>query len=151
MQHGNPPYFTPRFFTEIGQAMPENIFLATAHPDQSLAIPPIAASLLMVQPTPEGLVAYGRYWGAVAHVPFLHFELAYYTPIAWAIAQKVCRFEGGAQGEHKMARGFEPISVGSMHWISEPRFKDAVSRFLEREGEGMEGYLSELNDRLPFK
>ena len=151
LQHGNPPYFTPDFFTQLAHQMPASIVVATAHPDQSLENAPIAASLLMVQQTAQGPVAYGRYWGALVSVPFLHFELAYYTPIDWAIRQKVQRLEGGAQGEHKMARGFEPVPVASVHWISEPRFRDAVSRFLEREGKGMEGYLSELNDRLPFK
>ena len=151
LQHGNPPYFTPDFFRQIARAMPASLVVATAHPGRSLANAPIAASLLMLQQTAQGTIAYGRYWGALLSVPFLHFELAYYTPIEWAIAQKVQRLEGGAQGEHKMARGFEPVPVASVHWISEPRFRDAVSRFLEREGQGMEGYLSELNDRLPFK
>jgi len=151
LAHGNPPYFSRDFFAEIAQAIPDQIVIATAHPDGDLEAAPVAASLLMTQPTAEGLVAYGRYWGSLVQVSMLHFELAYYTPIEWGIATGLQRIEGGAQGEHKMARGFEPVPVLSSHWISEPRFRDAVARFLAREGQGMEGYLSELNDRLPFK
>jgi uncharacterized protein len=151
LAHGNPPYLSRAFFQSIAREIPEQIVIATAHPDHNLQAPPVAASLLMTQPTAEGQVAYGRYWGSLVQVSMLHFELAYYTPIEWGIATGVLRIEGGAQGEHKMARGFEPVPVLSSHWISEPRFRDAVARFLAREGQGMEGYLSELNDRLPFK
>ncbi|MEY3543577.1 MAG: hypothetical protein RIQ29_985, partial [Pseudomonadota bacterium] len=76
-------------------------------------------------------VLYGRYWGAVSRVDCLHFEVAYYAPIAWAIAQGCKRFEGGAQGEHKLARGFTPAKTYSAHWLREPRFADAVARFLD--------------------
>jgi predicted N-acyltransferase len=81
----------------------------------------------------------------------LHFELSYYTPLEWAIANGIARFEGGAQGEHKMARGFEPIRTYSSHWLADGDFRVAVDRFLQREGMGMAHYRSELEERLPFK
>ncbi|MEY3993268.1 MAG: hypothetical protein RLZZ113_373, partial [Pseudomonadota bacterium] len=74
-----------------------------------------------------------------------------YAPIAWAIAQGCKRFEGGAQGEHKLARGFTPTKTYSAHWLREPRFADAVARFLERESEGIERYVNELEERSPIR
>jgi len=84
-------------------------------------------------------VAYGRYWGALERVDCLHFEACYYQPLQWCIANGVSRFEGGAQGEHKMAR------------LAHPAFADAVERFLEREGQGIENYLEHLEGRSPFR
>ena len=94
---------------------------------------------------------YGRYWGALEDINCLHFETAYYQPLEFCIEQKIAWFEGGAQGEHKMARGFLPQKTWSAHWLAHPAFADAVERFLEREGGGMENYLSELNERNPFR
>ena len=94
---------------------------------------------------------YGRYWGAVAPVPFLHFETAYYQAIEAAIELRIPIIEGGAQGEHKMARGFLPHETVSCHWLAEPAFADAVERFLQREGGMIDGYLDELNDRSPLR
>ena len=96
-------------------------------------------------------VAYGRYWGALERVDCLHFEACYYQPLAWCIANGYQRFEGGAQGEHKMARALLPVKTSSAHWLAHPAFADAVARFLEREGEGIEDYLGELEGRSPFK
>ena len=96
-------------------------------------------------------MAYGRYWGAVEHVPLLHFEACYYQPLDWCIAQRYRRFEGGAQGEHKMARGLLPVRTNSAHWLAHPRFASAVSDFLEREGAGIDAYVDELRERNPFK
>ena len=96
-------------------------------------------------------IAYGRYWGAIERISCLHFEVAFYSPIEWAIKEKIARIEGGAQGEHKLARGFEPNLTGSVHWVSDPNFRVAVKTFLSREDNGVENYFSELNDRNPFK
>ena len=96
-------------------------------------------------------MAYGRYWGALQHIPCLHFELCYYAPLAWCIEQGLQRFEGGAQGEHKMARGLMPVTTWSAHWLRDPRFADAVERYLARESAGIDAYVDELNDRAPFK
>ena len=94
---------------------------------------------------------FGRYWGALEHVPCLHFETAYYQPLEFCIEQGIAVFEGGAQGEHKMARGFLPTRTWSAHWLAHPAFADAVERFLEREAGGIDDYIDELNDRSPFK
>ena len=100
--------------------------------------------------TPQG-TAYGRYWGALERVDCLHFEACYYQPIAWCIERGIAHFEGGAQGEHKMARALLPVVTPSAHWIAHPSFADAISRFLDREGEGMAGYLQELQAHSPLR
>ena len=95
--------------------------------------------------------AYGRYWGALERVDCLHFEACYYQPLAWCIAHGFDSFEGGAQGEHKMARALLPVKTTSAHWLAHPSFADAVERFLEREGEGIANYMEDLERRNPFK
>ena len=84
-------------------------------------------------------------------MPLLHFEACYYRPLEWCIASGYGRFEGGAQGEHKMARGLMPVQTFSAHWLAHPRFARAIEDFLAREGAGVLGYLDELNERAPFK
>jgi hypothetical protein len=97
------------------------------------------------------LTAYGRYWGALARVDCLHFEACYYQPLQWCIEHGYQSFEGGAQGEHKMARALLPVKTTSAHWLAHPSFADAVERFLEREGAGIENYMGELEQRSPFR
>ena len=142
-EHYSTPYLNLDFFLRIGVAMPENILLVIAERDGK----PIASSLLIHNQ--QSL--YGRYWGAVEHHPCLHFETAYYQPLEFCIEQKIAAFEGGAQGEHKMARGFLPQQTWSAHWLAHPDFADAVERFLAREGEGVSTYVDELNERNPFR
>ena len=84
-------------------------------------------------------------------VDCLHFEACYYQPLEWCIANGVARFEGGAQGEHKMARALLPIQANSAHWLAHPGFAEAVERFLEREGDGISQYLGDLQERSPFR
>jgi len=96
-------------------------------------------------------VAYGRYWGALERVDCLHFEACYYQPLQWCIEHGYQRFEGGAQGEHKMARALLPVKTTSAHWLAHPAFADAVARFLEREDQGISNYLDDLKQRSPFK
>jgi len=112
-----------------------------------IAMPWLAMAFFLV----GGGTLYGRYWGAVVHIPCLHFEACYYRPLAWCIANGYTRFEGGAQGEHKMARGLLPVQTWSAHWLAHPQFARAVGDFLEREGASVAGYLDELNERRPFK
>ena len=100
---------------------------------------------------PAAPVAYGRYWGALERVDCLHFEACYYQPIDWCIRHGVARFEGGAQGEHKMARAMMPVPTASHHWLAHPAFADAVGRFLAREAEGIDGYMEHLENRSPFR
>jgi predicted N-acyltransferase len=142
-EHRSTPYLNLDFFLRIAKDMPDNLLLTIAIKDNT----PIAASLVIHDET----TLYGRYWGAIAHVDCLHFEAAYYQPLEFCIEQKLTTFEGGAQGEHKMARGFLPQKTWSAHWLSHPSFYEAVERFLEREATGIDHYLGELNDRNPFK
>ncbi len=144
-EHHSTPYLTRDFFARMAKTMPENWLLFVASKEGER----IAASLICIDP--ERRSAFGRYWGAVEHIPCLHFEACYYRPLAWCIANGYQRFEGGAQGEHKMARGLLPVQTWSAHWLAHPQFAQAVGDFLEREGNGVASYISELNDRRPFK
>jgi uncharacterized protein len=144
-EHRSTPYLSRDFFKEMASAMEENWLLFVAYQNGQR----IAASLIGIDPANR--LAYGRYWGAVTHIPNLHFEACYYQPLDWCIAQHYLRFEGGAQGEHKMARGLAPVQTWSAHWLAHPQFSEAVSAFLARENKGMEGYMDGLNERLPFK
>jgi predicted N-acyltransferase len=109
----------------------------------------IAASLVAVDA--EARVAWGRYWGAVEHLPCLHFDACYYRPLAWCLEHGYRRFEGGAQGEHKMARGLLPVRTTSAHWLRHPRFAAAVADFLASERAGLARYIDELGERSPFR
>jgi uncharacterized protein len=154
-EHGNPPYLTPAFFEAMADTMPENWVMFTAQ----LSGTDIATSLIAVSAsnTPATSqsgsknVAYGRYWGALQRVDSLHFDACYYQPLQWCIENGFDSFEGGAQGEHKMARGLLPVVTPSAHWLAHPQFADAVARFLEREGQGVSGYVEHLEGRNPFR
>ncbi len=141
--HHSTPYLNLDFFERIGRAMPHNILLVIAEREGKA----IAASLVIHDRT----TLFGRYWGELQHVPCLHFETAYYQPLEFCIERKIAVFEGGAQGEHKMARGFLPTETWSAHWLAHPAFSDAIERFLARENGGVEAYIDELNERNPFK
>ena len=150
LEHGNAPYLTPDFFQRMATTMPENWLLFVAE----RASNPIACSLIALQPqasSADGRVAYGRYWGALERVDCLHFEACYYQPLDWCIEHGFQRFEGGAQGEHKMARALMPVRTTSAHWIAEPAFEAAIENFLQREGTGIAHYLDELQERTPFR
>ncbi len=94
---------------------------------------------------------FGRYWGATRYVPGLHFEACYYQGIEHAIAHGLARFEGGAQGEHKLSRGLLPVRTWSAHWLAHPEFAQAVASYLRREARGVEEYIDELNESAPFR
>lgn len=145
LEHGNPPYLSRDFFARLAETMPEHWLLFIAEHGGR----PIASSLIAIDS--ERRVAYGRYWGALQRVDCLHFEACYYQPLQWCIAQGYQRFEGGAQGEHKMARALLPVKTTSAHWLAHPAFAEAVDRFLEREGEGVAQYLEHLAARNPLK
>jgi len=147
-EHGNPPYLTRDFFRRMAGTMPEAWLLFIAERNGK----PMAASLIALSTQSDRpLVAYGRYWGALERVDCLHFEACYYQPLAWCIEHGAQRFEGGAQGEHKMARALMPVKTTSAHWLAHPSFADAVERFLEREGAGIENYMDHLGERSPFR
>ena len=142
-EHGNAPYLNRDFFQRMQDTMPENWVLFIAEKNGQR----MACSLIGL----GNNVAYGRYWGALERVDCLHFEACYYQPIAWCIAKGVERFEGGAQGEHKMARALMPIKANSAHWLAHPGFADAVEKYLEKEGHGVAAYLENLEGRSPLK
>lgn len=152
-EHHSSPYLNLDFFRMIGATMPENLLLVLAE----RAGAPIASSLLVYERNASPLrgqgkgVLYGRYWGALEHVPCLHFETAYYQPLEFCIEAGVAAFEGGAQGEHKMARGFLPTLTHSTHWLAHPAFADAVARFLDSEAGGIHRYMDELREHDPFR
>ncbi len=141
--HHSTPYLTRAFFLELARAMPETLLLVIAKSGHR----PIASALALF----DDRRLYGRYWGAVETVPCLHFETSYYQMIEFAIERRLAVFEGGAQGEHKLARGFEPVTTFSSHWLSHPAFNEAVQRYLAREHGGIEAYVDELNERSALK
>lgn len=143
--HHSKPYLTRDFFARMASDMPEHWLLFTARRGDER----VASSLIALDPSRQA--AFGRYWGAVEHIPNLHFDACYYQPLAWCIEHGYQRFEGGAQGEHKMARGLMPTPTASSHWLAHPSFADAVNDFLAQEGQAMAGYLSELNEHAPYK
>ena len=144
-EHGNAPYLTPAFFEAMRTEMSAHWLLIVAEREGR----DIAASLIGLD-RPAG-VAYGRYWGALERVDCLHFEACYYQVIEWCIAQGFVRFEGGAQGEHKLARALLPVTTTSAHALSHPAFEDAVRRYLAREGDGLSAYVQDLQQRSPLK
>jgi predicted N-acyltransferase len=135
------------FFQDWGKQMPEYLHLIIAEKEGY----PIAASLLVVDKKARIPTAYGRYWGSIEYIPCLHFETAYYQAIEYCIREGIQVFEGGAQGQHKMARGFLPVTVQSAHWIKDPEFATAVERFLKRESAGIGAYVDELAEHSPLK
>jgi uncharacterized protein len=145
LEHGNAPYLNRAFFHRMATDMPQNWLMFIAEREGQ----PIASSLIALDSARR--VAYGRYWGALERVDCLHFEACYYQPLTWCIAHGIERFEGGAQGEQKMARALLPTRTTSAHWLAHPAFADAVGRFLEREDEGIGSYLTHLNSRSPLK
>jgi uncharacterized protein len=143
--HHSSPYLTRAFFAAMARTMPEHWVLFLARRGEV----PIGCSLIAVDPRRR--IAYGRYWGATEFVPCLHFEACYYQPLAWCLQHGYQRFEGGAQGEHKMARGLLPVRTSSAHWLGDARFAAAVADFLGAEGAHVESYVDELRERNPFK
>ena len=141
--HRSSPYLNLNFFLRIGATLAPHLAMVLAERDAR----PIACALFLQ----DGTTLYGRYWGAVEHVPLLHFECCYYQAIEFAIARGLQIFEGGAQGEHKIFRGLMPVETFSAHWLAHPRFARAVESFLEREGTGIDRYVNELCEHSPFK
>ncbi|APV52445.1 GNAT family N-acetyltransferase [Betaproteobacteria bacterium GR16-43] len=141
--HRSTPYLNRAFFGLLGERMPGNVLLVIAERDGF----PIAAALDLFSAS----AFYGRYWGAMDYVPGLHFEACYYQAMEFCIERRIPLFEGGAQGEHKHARGFLPSVTRSFHWLAHPAFERAVDDYLAREGSHIAEYVDELNDHSPFK
>jgi uncharacterized protein len=142
-QHHSTPYLNRAFFRRLAQSMPGNVLLIVG----TRGGEPVCAALNIH----NGTTLWGRYWGASQFVPGLHFEACYYQAIEFCIARGIRLFEGGAQGEHKLARGFLPVPTCSAHWLAHPQFSAAVEAFLAREARGIDAYVGELNEHTPFK
>jgi uncharacterized protein len=142
-QHRSTPYLTRAFFDEISRNMPQSILLMIA----TVAGERVASTLNFY----SNDTLYGRYWGATQFISGLHFELCYYQAQQFCIAENIQYFEGGAQGEHKLARGFKPRPTCSFHKIVHPEFEHAIKDFLDREASGVAAYTTELEARVPFK
>ena len=138
------PYLTRAFFTMLGQRMADQVLLIMARRDGRW----IAGALNLI----GGDCLYGRHWGCVEEVPFLHFEVCYYQAIEWAIDHGLPRVEAGAQGQHKIARGYLPRPVYSAHYIADPILREPVERFLAQERAGVEQEMEWLEEEYsPFK
>ncbi len=142
-EHRATPYLNHDFFFRLGRDMGEQVCLIMALREGR----PIASALNLW----HAGRAYGRYWGALEFVPGLHFETCYYQSIAFCIAQGIAVFEGGAQGEHKLARGLMPVRTVSLHRMADARFAEAIGRFLQREARGIEHYRHELEEHAPYR
>ncbi len=137
------PYLTRAFFDEVHRTMRDDVLLVLAERDGTA----IAGALNFIGRD----TLFGRYWGCTEHHPFLHFELCYYQAMDWAIANGLDRVEAGAQGEHKLARGYLPTPVHSLHWIADPSFRAAVARYLEAERSAIGEEIEVLTAYGPFR
>ncbi len=137
------PYLTRRFFDLLGEAMGDRVLLMLAERDGV----PIAGALNLIGDD----TLYGRYWGSTEEVPFLHFELCYYQAIDAAIARGLKTVEAGAQGEHKLARGYTPVATYSAHYIPDAGFRRAIADYLEREREAVAADRDCLQELTPFR
>jgi len=142
-EYGNRPALTLAFLRHLAREMPRSLVLMLAERDDRT----IAGALCLR----GGDTLYGRYWGAVEHHPGLHFETCYYQGIDYCLREGVRRFEPGAQGEHKLARGFLPTLVRSRHWVAEPAFRDALARWCADERDAVLAYGQTLTSSSPFR
>lgn len=140
---GHDGYLNERFFQQLGAVMPEQIVMAQARRNGQWS----AAALYLK----DSSTLYGRYWGADEEYDALHFECCYYQGVEYAIAKRLLRFDPGAQGEHKIGRGFTPVLTQSFHYLEEPAFSSAIQRFLAEEKEHVRAYCAEARRQLPFK
>jgi uncharacterized protein len=141
--HGGIPYLTREFFHALGETMADRVLLVVARQQRE-----VVAMALNLR---DGNILYGRYWGGRSDIRDLHFETCYYTPIEYCIAQGITLYEAGAQGEHKIARGFAPVRTYSSHWLRDARLRRAVADFLVREQHHVGYYIDELNEHSPFR
>jgi predicted N-acyltransferase len=137
------PYLNRRFFSLIGERMADRVLLVMAYRSGQ----PIAGALNLIGAD----ALYGRYWGATEPQPFLHFELCYHQAVDYAIAHKLARVEAGAQGDHKLARGYVPVTTHSAHYISDTNFRRAVETYLKRERAEVERMAEALADMTPYR
>ena len=137
------PYLTRSFFRLLAERMPERLLFIVAERGGE----PIAGALNMI----GGDALYGRYWGCAEDVPFLHFELCYHQAVEFAIEHGLKRVEAGAQGQHKIARGYEPVPTWSAHWIANESFREAIAQYLTAERNQTDREIEALKDFTPFR
>jgi uncharacterized protein len=137
------PYLTRAFFDAVHETMRDDVLLVLAFRGDT----PVAGALNFIGRD----TLYGRYWGCVEELACLHFELCYYQAIDWAIQHGLHRVEAGAQGEHKLARGYLPTPVHSLHWIADPSFRKAVARYLDHERRAVDEEIEVLTSYGPFR
>lgn len=135
--------FTEDFFRSVGAALSRRMVVFCAFAGEQ----PVASAICYR----DDAALYGRHWGTDIDRPGLHFELCYHAGIEYAISHGLQRFEPGAQGEHKIARGFEPVSTWSAYWVADPRLRDAVARYLAREDGALRDYQAEMAGHLPYR
>jgi predicted N-acyltransferase len=143
LRHGHEPYLTKSFFAEISRTLGDALMIKAA----MYAGKPVAAAIFFRSSD----ALFGRYWGAAADYNSLHFEACYHQGVEFCIEHGLQRFEPGTQGEHKVARGFEPVLTWSGHHITDPRFREAIDEFLGREGEAIDEYAAEVREHIPFR
>ncbi len=143
LKNGQSGYLNLQFFLQLAETMNEQILLIIAQKDQNA----VAAALSLKSED----TLYGRYWGCLQDYKFLHFECCYYQGLDYCIQHQLNTFDSGAQGEHKISRGFEPIDTYSAHWLQNPQFSKLIARFLEREKPHIQHYKENCRTLLPFK
>ena len=146
-KRGGYPTLTLPFFREIGQTMGEQMLLVLAYQGTDLDRGLVAAAFNLL----GSRTLYGRHWGCFADFHSLHFEACYYQGLDYCISRGLERFEPGAQGEHKVSRGFLPTPTWSAHWIGDPGFRNGIERFLRLETESMQDYIADMTARSPFR
>jgi len=142
-KRGGYPTLTEAFFRHLGETLPDSIVLVLARYQGRY----VAGALSLRSRD----ALFGRHWGCEEDFHSLHFELCYYQGLDYCIEHGLARFEPGAQGEHKVGRGFEPVPTWSAHWLAHPTFANAVNDYLSHEHQAMESYMEELRAHLPFK
>lgn len=143
LKKASQPYLNLAFFQQIAQTMPEQLLMVIALKDGN----PVGTALSFIGAD----TLYGRYWGCYEEYNSLHFEACYYQGIDYCIAHQLARFDSGAQGEHKIARGFTPVTTTSAHWLQDAAFAEAVADFVRREQMAVQVYKAEASTYLPFK
>jgi hypothetical protein len=142
LRHGNDHYLTAAFFARVARATPGSVMVKVARQHGA----PVGAAIFFQ----DGRRLYGRYWGADRQIDCLHFEACYYQGIEWCIERGIDEFDPGTQGEHKLARGFEPTLTRSAHWIAHPGLSAGIERWLERERAAVDEYIALAAQHLPF-
>jgi predicted N-acyltransferase len=143
MRRGSVPYFNLEFFLRIGESLPDNILVILAEKDND----PVAAAVFFE----SGKTLYGRYWGSNGYYDALHFETCYYQGIDYCIERGLQVFEPGTQGEHKISRGFTPVSTWSAHWLGQPEFLSAIGDYLDEEARHVERYMDAVGAHSPYR